>query len=352
MLNFTKDQILHSRFSLQEMIGEGGMGQVWLVQDMELELEIALKILNPQLTSNPDSIKLLKNECRNTRRLVHPNIVRVFDFHRSEDLAFISMEYIDGQDLSLYRNRLEHTGGAEIITLIRPVTNALGYAHELGLVHRDVKASNILVDRQKIPRVTDFGIAGVFKTNHQALNITSGGSLFCMSPQQVEGHPPRPADDIYALGVLLYELFTGYPPFYPDISRNKILHEIPAAVNHKLDQMGVHARIPEALEKLIEQMLAKVPDDRPSSMQQIDHRLNQVFDPPANLQGGPNAGPANGSSSLNRPEIITPLKVTPRTGRSGSSLNIRNNMIKALTVGFAFIFLVAGKNWERWSWVP
>ena len=112
MLNFTKDQILHSRFSLQEMIGEGGMGQVWRVQDMELELEIALKILNPQLTSNPDSIKLLKNECRNTRLLVHPNIVRVFDFHRSEDLAFISMEYIDGQDLSLYRNRLEHTGGA------------------------------------------------------------------------------------------------------------------------------------------------------------------------------------------------------------------------------------------------
>ena len=345
MLNFTKDQILHSRFSLQEMIGEGGMGQVWRVQDMELELEIALKILNPQLTSNPDSIKLLKNECRNTRRLVHPNIVRVFDFHRSEDLAFISMEYIDGQDLSLYRNRLEHTGGAEIITLIRPVTNALGYAHELGLVHRDVKASNILVDRQKIPRVTDFGIAGVFKTNHQALNITSGGSLFCMSPQQVEGHPPRPADDIYAFGVLLYELFTGYPPFYPDISRNKILNEIPAAVNQKLDQMGLHARIPEALEKLIEQMLAKVPDDRPISMQQIDHRLNQVFDPPANLQRGPDAGPANGSSSLNRAEIITPLKVTPRTEKSSSSLNIRNNMIKALTVGLAFIFLVAGGLW-------
>ncbi len=345
MLNFTKDQILHSRFSLQEMIGEGGMGQVWRVQDMELELEIALKILNPQLTDNPDSIRLLKNECRNTRRLVHPNIVRVFDFHRSEDLAFISMEYIDGQDLSRYRNQLEHIGSAEIITLIRPVINALGYAHELGLVHRDVKASNILVDRQKIPRVTDFGIAGVFKTNHQALNITSGGSLFCMSPQQVEGHPPRPTDDIYALGVLLYELFTGYPPFYPDISRNKILHEIPAAVNQKLDHMGVHARIPEALENLIEQMLAKVPADRPGSMQQIDHRLNRVFDPPADLHRGPEVGPASGSSPLNRAEIITPLKVTPRTGRSGSSLNMRSNMIKALTVGSAFIFLVAGGWW-------
>ena len=348
MLNFTKDQILHSRFSLQEMIGEGGMGQVWQVQDLELEIQIALKILNPGLTSVPDSIKLLKNECRNTRRLVHPNIVRVFDFHRSEDLAFISMEYIEGQDLSIYRNQLEHIGSAEMITLIRPVINALGYAHDLGLVHRDVKASNILVDRQKTPRVTDFGIAGVFKTGHQALDITSGGSLFCMNPQQVEGHPPRPTDDIYALGVLLYELFTGYPPFYPDISRNKILHEIPAPINQRLDQMGVRARIPGPLEKLIELMLAKVPADRPSSMQQVDERLDRVFDTPADpvdLHRVPDAGPANGSSPLNRAEIITPLKVTPRTGRSGSSLNIRDNMIKALTVGFAFIFLVAGGLW-------
>ena len=113
MPSLTKDQILHSRFCLQEMIGEGGMGQVWRVRDLELEVRVALKILNPQLTSNPDSVKLLKNECRNTRRLVHPNIVRVFDFHRSEDLAFISMEYIDGQDLSIYRNQLEHSGSAK-----------------------------------------------------------------------------------------------------------------------------------------------------------------------------------------------------------------------------------------------
>ena len=221
MPSLTKDQILHSRFCLHEMIGQGGMGQVWRVRDLELEIQVALKILNPQLTSNPDSVKLLKNECRNTRRLVHPNIVRVFDFHRSEDLAFISMEYIDGQDLNIYRNQFGPTGSAETIKIIKPVINALGYAHDLGLVHRDVKASNILLDRQKTPRVTDFGIAGVFKTGHNALEITSGGSLFCMSPQQLDGRQPIPSDDIYALGVLLYEMFTGYPPFYPDISRNK-----------------------------------------------------------------------------------------------------------------------------------
>ena len=348
MLSLTKDQILHSRFSLQEMIGEGGMGQVWQVQDLELEIQVALKILNPQLTSNPDSIKLLKNECRNTRRLVHPNIVRVFDFHRSEDLAFISMEYIDGQDLSIYRNQLENTGSEEMIKLIKPVINALGYAHDLGLVHRDVKASNILVDRQKTPRVTDFGIAGVFKTGHDALNITSGGSLFCMSPQQLDARPPSPSDDIYALGVLLYELFTGYPPFYPDISRNKILYEIPAAVNRRLDQIGVHARVPGPLEKLIEQMLAKESTDRPHSMQQIDHRLDRIFNAQVDQTGlpeGPDAGLADGSSALNRAEIITPLKVTPRADRRGFSLNVRSNRVKGLTLALSFIFLVAGGLW-------
>ena len=203
MPHLKKDQTLLSRFSLLEMIGEGGMGQVWRVWDLELETQVALKILNPQLTSDSDRVKLLKNECRNTRRLAHPNIVRVFDFHRSDDLAFISMEYIDGQNLTLYRSHHETSNSAMAITLIKPVINALGYAHELGLVHRDVKAANILLDGQRTPRLTDFGIAGVFKSGHDALEITSGGSLFCMSPQQLEGRPPHPSDDIYALGILL-----------------------------------------------------------------------------------------------------------------------------------------------------
>jgi serine/threonine-protein kinase len=201
MPHLEKDQILLSRFSLLEMIGEGGMGQVWRVWDLELEIQIAIKILNPKLTSDPNRINLFKNECRNTRLLVHPNIVRVFDFHRSDALAFISMEYINGKDLRFHRSELETISTANMIKLIRPVIDALGYAHTQGLVHRDVKAGNILLDGQKTPRLTDFGIAGVFKSGHHALEITSGGSLFCMSPQQLEGRSPHPSDDIYALGI-------------------------------------------------------------------------------------------------------------------------------------------------------
>jgi serine/threonine protein kinase/tetratricopeptide (TPR) repeat protein len=348
MPDLKKNQILHSRFSLNEMIGEGGMGQVWLVWDLELEIQVAIKILNPQLTSKPDSINLLKNECRNTRRLVHPNIVRIFDFHRFKDLAFISMEYIDGRDLTTYRRQFEHINPAEIIKLIKPVINALGYAHDLGLVHRDVKASNILLDRQKTPRLTDFGIAGVFKSGHNALEITSGGSLFCMSPQQLGGGQPSPSDDIYALGVLLYELFTGYPPFYPDISRNKILHEIPAPISQKLDQVAVDANIPRSLENLIEQMLAKMPDERPASMQEINDRLKRIGNkqmdqtlPP----DGINAVPVKDKPVLSQAEIITPVSVTPRVTRKGAPLSARNNLVKGLTLITTFVFLVAGGLW-------
>ena len=258
MPNLKKDEILVSRFSLVEKLGEGGMGQVWRVQDLELEIQIAIKVLNPQLMSQPNRIDLLKNECRNTRRLAHPNIVRVFDFHRFEDLVFISMEYIEGRDLRDYRGEFSTGKINEMGHLIRPVINALGYAHQLGVVHRDVKPGNILIDRQQNPRLTDFGIAGVFKSGYPALEITSGGSLFCMSPQQLEGQPSLPADDIYALGALLYELCTGYPPFYPDITREKILHEPPARVNRRLNDLaGDAAPIPEALEDLIASMLAK-----------------------------------------------------------------------------------------------
>ena len=129
MQNLEKNQLLLSRFRLNEMVGQGGMGQVWRVWDHELEIQIAAKILNPELMSDPHRVQLLKNECRNTRRLAHPNIVRVFDFHRSNEFAFISMEFVDGQNLNDYRRQQGSIGISPIIRLIKPVISAglLGY---------------------------------------------------------------------------------------------------------------------------------------------------------------------------------------------------------------------------------
>ena len=351
MPQLEKDQILLSRFSLLELIGEGGMGQVWCVWDVELETQVALKVLNPQLTSDSNRIKLLKNECRNTRRLAHPNIVRVFDFHRSDDLAFISMEYIAGQNLAHYCSHYETISMAMAITLIKPVINALEYAHELGLVHRDVKAANILLDRQRTPRLTDFGIAGVFKSGHDALEITSGGSLFCMSPQQLEGRPPHPSDDIYALGILLYELFTGYPPFYPDITREKILRETPTPVNRRLKQLAIDAPIPDPMEDLIGSMLAKTPADRPASMAAIENRFDRMSKVRVNHRDGSEAGLAEPNSASVRPEMITPVRIMPPPLDKGLPLTERSNLIKGVTLIIAFVALVAGGLW-LWQYLP
>jgi non-specific serine/threonine protein kinase len=244
MLKLEKDQILLSRFSLIRPLGEGAMGQVWLVRDLELEVDIAIKALNPRFLELPGRIELLKNECRNTRNLSHPNIVRVFDFHRDAQGVFISMEYIDGQDLAAYRRNFQHRNDVEMIWFLEPIAKALSYAHQTGLVHRDIKSSNILIDKHHTPHLTDFGIAGVFKSGSDALDITTGGSLYSMSPQQLDGRPPQPADDIYAFGILMYELLAGHPPFYPDITADKIQHHRPPSVNQKLLDQQFAARNP------------------------------------------------------------------------------------------------------------
>ena len=345
MLDLKKDQILLSRFCLREMIGQGGMGQVWLVWDRELEIDIAVKILNPELMADPHRVTLLKNECRNTRRLAHPNIVRVFDFHRSENLAFISMEYVDGHNLSVYRRQLEQISTSRVIKLLTPVINALGYAHDMGLVHRDVKAGNILVDRQQTPQLTDFGIAGVFKSAARALEITSGGSLFCMSPQQLDNRRPSPSDDIYALGVLLYQMFTGYPPFYPDITRERIQHETPVGVNQRLRQLAIDAVIPDTMENLIDGMLAKLPADRPAAMGDIE----AFFDRMLRADIDPTLAPDNPAAEIigqqpasDHTEMIAPLSVAPTKVRKGLPVNTRSNRVKGAILLVAFVFLLAG----------
>jgi serine/threonine protein kinase len=345
MLKLDKDQILLSRFSLIQPLGEGGMGQVWLVRDLELQINIAIKALHPRLSAIPGRIELLKNECRNTRALIHPHIVRVFDFHRDDDLAFISMEYIEGQNLIAYRRNFKRPSYLKIISVLQPIVDALSYAHSLGLVHRDVKAGNILIDTQNSPRLTDFGIAGVFKSASDSLEITSGGSLYCMSPQQLDGQQPRPADDIYALGVLIYELLTGEPPFYPDVTSDKIRHHIPLPINQKLADQRLPATVPAMLEELVDKMLAKTARERPADMQEITVSLQNIsqgqaaetLPPVASIQGPSEDRPL-------RPEaqIITPRKVPPNVKKEAERLARRQNLFKAVMLAFIFAGIVIG----------
>jgi len=258
---------LSSRFVLLRHLGQGRLGEVWLAQDKELHESVALKILAAQLVSSQKMIERLRQEYRNTCRLTHPNIVSVFDFHNVEDKYFISMEYVDGENFQGF------VGGdyKEFLPRILEITNALQHAHLKGVVHREIKPSNILCDAEGKARITDFGIASAVHQYGASPASSFTMSLYYMCPQQLTHQPPQPSDDIYSLGILLYELVTGHPPFYPDINERQIMSEMPS-------RMSAETIIPETLDNLIHSMLAKHPNERPGSMIEVKQRLEHAID--------------------------------------------------------------------------
>ncbi len=239
------------------------MGEVWLVDDGELEEQVVAKIVPPDAPE--ERRHLLRRECRHARRLVHPHIVPVFEFHRGDEVSFITMAHVEGEDLGRYRGKPP----AEIIGLLLPIADAIDYAHRQGVIHRDLKVSNILVGAKGQPRLLDFGIAGLLEPAPGEITLSGGGSRYSMSPQQVDGDAPQPADDIYAFGVLLYELVTGEPPFWPDITRERIRSETPAPMKSAYP-------IPETLQSLVSDLLKKEPSSRPADMGAVKSVLTTV----------------------------------------------------------------------------
>jgi tetratricopeptide (TPR) repeat protein len=263
---------LDPRFSLIRPLGQGGMAEVWLARDHELGEEVAVKIVPPG--ASEETIALLRRECQNARRLTHPNIVRVFDFHRGEERCFITMAHVDGRDLGALRG----APPAETVRVLIPLVDALGYAHGLGVIHRDLKADNVILDESGRPHVLDFGIAAVLaasagrgRVGDEKLTVSGGGSPHAMSPQQLDGAEPAPADDIYALGALLYELISGRPPLWPQVTDERIRSVDPEPVR------SAHP-LPERLRALTARMLAKAPADRPADMNEVKTELAAILD--------------------------------------------------------------------------
>jgi serine/threonine protein kinase/tetratricopeptide (TPR) repeat protein len=342
MMQITQGQLLLGRFELVRLLGRGGMGQVWLAQDRELTLSVALKLMHPDLAVRADLVELLKSECRHARQLVHPHIVRTFDFHRSSELVFISMAYVEGESLSAYLRRQGALSPADALQRLLPITDALAFAHEQGLVHRDVKGGNILIDRSGVSLLTDFGISGAVHANQQNRLWTNGGSPYSISPQQLANQPPQPCDDLYGLGVLLYELLTGSPPFHPDISAEKIHSEIPPRIS---EISGTATAIPPELDDLVAGLLAKQPQDRPAGMRQVQAALNEILTPPGNLTLPPQSRPdSSGSGPVGdtRLNLIPPLSPPPEKHRDGSRLFERRKRIAATAIVAAFAALVTG----------
>lgn len=200
----TEGTRLAQRYTLIRRLGAGGMAEVWLASDRQTDTRVALKFLAAGFTDNPAYRELLHREWRVGSNLMHAHIVRVFEFHDDPDGAYYSLQFIGGVDLGA----LSGQSPDEALPPIGLIADALRYAHAKGVVHRDIKAANILLDGKGAPYLVDFGVAAVPADGGSA----GGGSRINASPQQLAGDAPQPADDIYALGVLIHELLTGSPP--------------------------------------------------------------------------------------------------------------------------------------------
>jgi serine/threonine protein kinase len=192
--------------TLLRRLGKGGMGEAWLARDAERGCDVVAKLV--PAGAAPEQVALLRREARLVRKLDHPRVVAVYGFRDGPNGSVVTLRYMPGGDASRRRG----AGVAEIVALGRDVADALAYLHQLGVVHRDVKLSNVLLDEQGRAHLADFGIASLAPGDEDGIVVRGGGSRASMSPQQRAGAPPEPPDDLYALGVLLHELL---PPHLP-----------------------------------------------------------------------------------------------------------------------------------------
>jgi eukaryotic-like serine/threonine-protein kinase len=253
---------LCGRFVLIEKLGAGGYGEVWRARDEMRDTEIALKILYAQFQNSEAAWEVFQREFTLTARLNHPGVLRVYEPVRGPDATVLPMVFASGGDLRQMRG----APYTKILPLLIDIAAALEHAHSRRIVHRDLKPSNILLDSAGRPLLADFG-AGASEGDN-----SSGppGSPFSASPQQLAGEPARPADDIYGLGALAYELLSGYPPFYPAFDARKISTE-------PVPRLKPVKPIPPRLELLVSWLLAKQGRERPPTMRHVADEMNAVL---------------------------------------------------------------------------
>ena len=325
------------------------MGEVWCARDRELALDVALKLLHPELAAAPAQVAFLKNECRLARSLNHPHIVQVYDFHQEGGTVFISMAWIDGPSFEGW-NRGEDRAWHDRLRPLVPAALALDFVHRKGLVHRDVKASNILMDRDGRAYLTDFGIADIHRIDPAPYLRQAGGSQFAMSPQQRRGQPPHPADDIYSFGILLREALT---PSGREASRRH-----PAGTDAQLRIISETSDTPPDVIEVVSCMLAERREDRPRDMAVVAAVLGQALAgrnhrtiPPR----GASAAPSN-AATVTAAEVISPQPFDPPAQRGTPARKRRGGRLAAFLCLTVFL-LLAGGGWllhylARHPWMP
>src|SRR5882672_4182465 len=208
---FLPGAVLANRYRIVALVGRGGMGEVYRADDLKIGQPVALKFLSADLERDPERLERLLGEVRIARQVSHPNVCRVYDVVEFEGHHFITMEYVDGEDLAALLRRIGRLPQEKALDLARQIGAGLAAAHVQGIVHRDLKPANVMLDGRGRARITDFGLAAAAEAIRG--KETQWGTPGYMAPEQLTGQEITPRTDIYALGLVLYEMFTGKRPF-------------------------------------------------------------------------------------------------------------------------------------------
>jgi predicted Ser/Thr protein kinase len=257
---FSPGEMFASRYRIVSLLGRGGMGEVYRADDLTLDQPVALKLLPGELAANPDVIARFRAEVRIARQVSHPNVCRVYDAGEADGRYFLSMEYIDGEDLGSLLRRIGRLPADKAIDVARRLCAGLAAAHEKGVLHRDLKPGNIMIDGRGQVILTDFGLAAL-AGQIEGAEVRSGTPAY-MAPEQLSGREVTARSDIYSLGLVLYEIFTGKRPFERDTlagimqARKQATPVTPSSLVHDLDPM---------VERVILRCLEPDPARRPAS---------------------------------------------------------------------------------------
>ncbi len=251
--------ILGGRYRLVELLGQGGMARIYRGHDNQLDRDVAVKILRSEYGRDPDFSSRFRQEAQNAASLNHPNIVAVHDYGQDEAGPFIVMELVDGEDLGAIIKRSGALPPRQAARITAETARALHAAHQRGIVHRDVKPGNIMINREGQVKVTDFGIARALAEAQMTLPGTTLGSVHYFSPEQARGDPASASSDVYSLGIVLYELLTGHRPWEADSAAAVAMARL---AGPPPDPSTIRAGIPADLVAIDRKALATEPADR------------------------------------------------------------------------------------------
>ncbi len=254
------------RYRVVKLLGRGGMGAVYRVRDLELDRDVALKLVRPEIAADPATLERFRREIQLSSRITHRNVLRVYDLGEVEGIRFLTMQFVDGDDLASLIKREGRLPVPRVLAIFGEICKGLAAAHEQGVVHRDLKPQNIMLDAAGTAYVTDFGIAkSLAGTGMTEMGAILGTPSY-MSPEQVRGEPAGPRSDIYALGVILYEMVAGQVPFTGDSAYEVMMRRL----SHRPRPAAeLNPEIPAFLQKIMERCMATEPASRYPSVDAI-----------------------------------------------------------------------------------